>query len=378
MAKTVVGLFDTFNDAENVVQELVDNGFNRSEISILANNSRGEYSRAVGDTGTGSATAQGAGAGALGGGVLGGVLGLLVGVGALAIPGIGPVLAAGPLAAALGTAGASTLVGAGIGAAAGGVIGALVGAGIPEEDANFYAEGVRRGGTLVMVRSSDDMATRAYDIMQRYGAVDVDKRSGDWRDSGWSGFDPNAESYTGTAGGRTDIDDKWRESSKVGTAGGTAAGAATGAVIGSAGGPVGTVVGGIAGAAAGAGIGAAGDVAGKTVEERNTGRPADVSGRAQTYESGTMTGTGDAFTRYDNDFRTHYQTYGADSGYTYDQYQPVYRYGYGLASDPQYGSRDWADIEPEARRRWEERNPNTWDRFKDSVRYAWDKARGAR
>ncbi len=351
MAKTVVGLFDTFSEAQNVVQELVNNGFNRNEISILASDARGEYSRAVGDTGTGSATAEGAGAGALGGGVLGGVLGLLVGVGALAIPGIGPVLAAGPLAAALGTAGASTLVGAGIGAAAGGVIGALVGAGIPEEDANFYAEGVRRGGTLVMVRSSDDMANRAYDVMQRYGAVDVDKRSGDWRSSGWSGFDPNAEPYTGTTG-RTDIDDKWRESSKVGTAAGTAAGAATGAAIGSAGGPAGTVVGGIAGAAAGAGVGAAGDVAGKSVEGN--------------------------FARYDNDFHTHYQTYGADSGYTYDQYQPVYRYGYGLAGDPQYGGRDWADIEPEARRRWEERNPNTWDRFKDSVRYAWDKARGAR
>jgi hypothetical protein len=348
MAKTVVGLFDTTAEAQSAVQELINSGFQRNDISLVANDAKGEYAsyREVGATG--SSTAEGAGAGAIGGGVLGGVFGLLVGVGALAIPGIGPVLAAGPLAAALGAAGASTLVGAGIGAATGGIIGALVGAGIPEADAGFYAEGVRRGGTLVLVKSSDDMAQRAYDVMQRYGAVDVDERSGSWRTSGWKGFDANAEPYTGT----TDIDDKWKRSSKVGTAVGGVAGAATGAAIGAVGGPVGMAFGGVAGAATGAGVGAAGDVAGESAEE--------------------------AYKRYDNDFRTHYQTTASDTGYTYDQYAPVYRYGYGLANDPLYRDRDWSAIEMDARNRWEERNPGTWDKFKDSVRYAWDKARGAR
>lgn len=464
MAKTVVGLFDTMTEAQNVVQQLVDSGFERNEISLLANDARGEYAnnRAVGET---SSTAEGAGAGAVGGGVLGGVLGLLVGVGALAIPGIGPVLAAGPLAAALGTAGASTLVGAGIGAAAGGVIGALVGAGIPEEDASFYAEGVRRGGALVMVKSSDDMAQRAYDLMRNSGAVDIDQRSGDWRKSGWDRFDPNAKPYTATG------DNAWERSSKVGTAGGAVAGAATGAAIGSVAGPVGTAVGGVAGAVTGAGVGAGGDIAGEKYEEgegrmaddrpmnrstttgstyndTSTGTTGTTTG--STYDDTTMTGrkgqvdydkttgtaeqkwkesskvgttggavagaaTGaamgsvagpvgtvvggaagaaagagvgaagdiagesaeDNFRRYDNDFRTHYQTYGMDSGYTYEQYTPIYRYGYNLAMDPTYRDRDWNAIEPEARRRWEERNPNTWERFKDSVRYAWDKARSA-
>ena len=359
MAKTVVGLFDNGTDAQNVVQELVNAGFQRNDISLLANDSRGEYTHAVGDTDK-SGAGEGAAAGAIGGGVLGGVLGLLVGVGALAIPGIGPVLAAGPLAAALGTAGASTVVGAGIGAAAGGIIGALVGAGIPEEDANFYAEGVRRGGTLVMVKSSDDLANRAYDVMQRYGAVDVDKRGAEWRSSGWNRFDESAGSYsggtTGTAtsgysstGTGESAGEHWQESSKVGTVGGGLAGAATGAAMGSVGGPVGTVIGGIAGAAAGAGVGAAGDIAGESAE--------------------------DHFSRYDNDYRTHYQSYGTNSGYSYDQYQPVYRYGYGLANDPTYRDYDWSRLEPEARRRWEERNPGTWDNFKDSVRYAWEKAK---
>ena len=452
MAKTVVGLFDTFTEAQNVVQQLVNAGFDRNEISVLANDARGEFgmSRAVGDS---SSTAEGAGAGAVGGGVLGGVLGLLVGVGALAIPGIGPVLAAGPLAAALGTAGASTLVGAGIGAAAGGVIGALIGAGIPEDDANFYAEGVRRGGTLLLVKASDDMAQRAYDLMRSNGAVDIDQRSGDWRTSGWNRFDPNAEPYTATG------DNAWERSSKLGTAGGAVAGAATGAAIGSVAGPVGTAVGGVAGAVTGAGVGAGADIAGEKYQEGEANMTGDrpmnrsttttgstyddrsdtsVGGRKGQVDydtnrsaeekwedssklgtaggavagaatgaamgsvagpvgtavggvAGAVAGAGvgaagdiagesaeDSFGRYDNDFRTHYQTYGMDSGYTYEQYTPIYRYGYNLATDPTYRDRDWDSVESDARRRWEERNPNTWERFKDSVRYAWDKARGAR
>jgi hypothetical protein len=448
MAKTVVGLFDTAAEAQSVVQELVNSGFERADISLVANNAKGEYNyNEVGAEG--SSAAEGAGAGAVGGGVLGGVLGLLVGVGALAIPGIGPVLAAGPLAAALGAAGASTLVGAGIGAAAGGIIGALVGAGIPEEDAGFYAEGVRRGGTLVLVKSSDDMAQRAYDVMRRYGAVDVDERSGSWRQSGWNTFDPNADPYTST----TDVDDKWDRSSKVGTAGGAVAGAATGAAVGAVGGPVGMAIGGVAGAVTGAGVGAAGDVVGESIEEgdynttKTTSRTYDTTsttsrdfdttrtdyntstgatdiddkwdrsskvgtaggavagaatgaamgavggpvGMAIGGVAGAVTGAGvgaagdvagesaeDAFSRYDDDFRTHYQSNATNTGYTYDQYAPVYRYGYGLANDPMYRDRDWSTIETDARTRWEERNPGTWEQFKDSVRYAWDKARGAR
>jgi hypothetical protein len=340
-------LFDSHAAAQSAVQELANSGFNRNEISLVANDARGEYGnyRSVGDS---TSTGEGAAAGAVGGGVLGGVLGLLVGVGALAIPGIGPVLAAGPLAAALGAAGASTLVGAGIGAAAGGIVGALVGAGVPEEDANFYAEGVRRGGTLVMVKSSDDMANNAYTIMQRAGAVDVDERSGTYRSSGWSRFDETAKPYDGV----TSIDDKWERSSKAGTAGGALAGAATGATMGAVGGPVGAVVGGAVGAAAGAGVGAAGDVAGKSIEE--------------------------SFDAYDTDFRSHYDSYAADRGYTYDQYQPVYQYGYTLATNPAYRDRDWNAIESDARYRWEERNPGTWEEFKDAVHYAWDKVRGYR
>jgi len=79
---------------------------------------------------------------------------------------------------------------------------------------------------------------------------------------------------------------------------------------------------------------------------------------------------------YDADYRSHFQSTAANSGYTYDQVAPIYRYGYSLATDAQYRGRDWATIESDARTRWEAHNPGTWDRFKDTVRYAWDKARG--
>ena len=103
--------------------------------------------------------------------------GLLIGIGALAVPGIGPVLAAGPLAGALGTA----LAGAGIGAAAGGLVGALAGLGVPEEHAEYYAEGVRRGGTLVSVQTDDVNADAAAEAMRAAGALDVEARRGqDW------------------------------------------------------------------------------------------------------------------------------------------------------------------------------------------------------
>ena len=197
MAKTVVGLFDNASDARAALQELRDGGFSGDDISMVANNARGEYHDGgefdtTARDGTASEAAEGAGFGATGGAVLGGLGGLLVGLGALAIPGIGPVVAAGTLATALGT----TALGAGIGAAAGGLTGALVGAGIPEEDANVYAEGVRRGDTLITVRADDDAeAQRAADIMNHNNVVDIDDRGNEFRSSGWSRFDENAEPY---------------------------------------------------------------------------------------------------------------------------------------------------------------------------------------
>jgi uncharacterized protein (TIGR02271 family) len=89
--------------------------------------------------------------------------------------------------------------------------------------------------------------------------------------------------------------------------------------------------------------------------------------------SATMSDTD--FSRFDTDFRTHYSqgTFGSD--YTYEQVQPAYRYGYTLASDQRYKDRNWSDVESDVRTNWEASNKGTWERFKDSIRYAWERAR---
>ena len=188
MANIVVGLYNQLEDAQDAVSELVSAGFPREDISMVAADTEGKFQTYVGgsDAEAGEGIAAGAGAGA----VVGGIGGLLVGIGALAIPGIGPVLAAGPLA--------SALIGAGVGAATGGLLGALVDAGIPEEEANVYAEGVRRGGTLIKVTTSADRVDEANRILDRFNPIDIDQRATTWRSENWSRFDPDATPYTQT------------------------------------------------------------------------------------------------------------------------------------------------------------------------------------
>ena len=139
---TVVGLFRDQPAAERAIQRLTAAGFTQEQIGVAVRDR--ERQDAITDE-TGTQAAEGAKTGAVSGGVVGGVVGLLAGVGALAIPGIGPIIAGGALA--------STLAGAGIGAAAGGLLGALVGMGIPEEDARHFEQGFKQGGILVTVNA---------------------------------------------------------------------------------------------------------------------------------------------------------------------------------------------------------------------------------
>ena len=186
MTKTVSALYDTYDAARSAVSALEAAGIPNSDISIVANNSeswhRDGESNAAGGAGTG------AGVGA----AVGGVGGLLTGLGMLAIPGVGPVVAAGWLVAT--AVGAAT--GAAVGAATGGLIGSLTNAGVPEDDAHVYAEGVRRGGSLVTARVDDARATEAQAILQRQKSVDLNARGRMYRDEGWSRFDPTAPAYT--------------------------------------------------------------------------------------------------------------------------------------------------------------------------------------
>jgi hypothetical protein len=211
---TIVGLFDTASDAAQAGQALIEHGIRHEDISVVAG---------------GSTVGEGAATGAVGGGFLGGVLGALVGLGALAIPGIGPVLAAGPLVAALGSVGAGAVAGAGVGAVGGGLLGALIGAGVPEELAHTYAEGLRRGGTLLAVQTSDEHIGTVRELFQRNGAIDVDARSAEWRAAGWRGFDGSANPSVAEEQPRTPADTP--VDSPAASSPGASLGALTGGVV---------------------------------------------------------------------------------------------------------------------------------------------------
>jgi hypothetical protein len=194
--RTIVALFDDYREAEGAIRELESMGVPSTDMNLIANNAGnryGEYPQYGIDRSARTDhtdTASGAGTGAGIGAVLGGAAGLLAGIGALAIPGVGPVVAAGALVA--------TLAGAGVGAAVGGLVGALVEAGIPREHADIYAEAVRRGGTLVTVRTDDALSDRVTDILNRHSPVDIEERAESWRQAGWRGFDERAEPYAGS------------------------------------------------------------------------------------------------------------------------------------------------------------------------------------
>ena len=163
----VIGVFDNSPQAQQAIERMINDGIDRNQISLV---SRDSGQHRAGDATTEQTSGAGKGAGI--GAAVGGVGGLIAGIVGLGIPGIGPILAAGPIAAAIG--------GAGLGAAAGGLIGALTDMGVPEEEARHYEDQVREGKVLVAVRADDDdEAERASNIMEVQGAVDVEGRRDD-------------------------------------------------------------------------------------------------------------------------------------------------------------------------------------------------------
>lgn len=360
MTRTVVALFDDFSAANHAVRDLVEAGFMRENVSLMASDAEGNYGRylthhgenvSTTDATTGAATgaSEGAGVGAGIGAVIGGLGGLLVGLGALTIPGIGPVLAAGPLSAAL-----TGLAGAGVGAVAGGVTGGILGAlvdmGIPEDTAGLYAEGIRRGGTLVTLRSSDEMTQKAVDILNRHHPIDINQRATQWRESGWTGYNPS-----------TSADDYVRDRLDTPAAHDTDLSSTS-----------------------------LGDIGhnqeqklwpreGYRESEQRTGHEVERSLWSEEDSMSHAAGSDFSdFSEFDDRFRTHFNTSYTGMGYTYDEFQPAYRYGYTLARDHRYRDYDWDRLEPEARRTWEHDYPHDdWERFKMSIRHAWEEIKDA-
>ncbi|HZO86504.1 MAG TPA: hypothetical protein VFC26_14890 [Verrucomicrobiae bacterium] len=192
MTETITRLYDNYSDAANAVRELERAGVPHSDISIVASNADDRYSmqgdRIVDrDMDGRDDRAEGAAAGAGVGAAIGGIAGALAGLGLLAIPGVGPVVAAGWLV--------STIAGAAAGGATGGVIGALTQAGVSTEDAHVYAEGVRRGGTLVTARVNDSQRQSLQAVLDR-SAVNIATRRAAYQKGGWTSFDEHAPPYT--------------------------------------------------------------------------------------------------------------------------------------------------------------------------------------
>lgn len=309
MARTVIGIFDTREQAEAVIGDLIKAGLERTEISILARDTTsapatGGTTTAVDeDTVTGGDTAKGA--------LVGGVGGLLLGLGALAIPGIGPVIAAGPIAAAL--------TGAGIGAAGGAVVGALTDSGVPERDAQFYAERLNSGGTLVTVTCDDTLADPASHVMEQHGAKDVEEKMVH------SGSTPIRDEVA-TAGGLTS------ENAEVST----------------------------------------GSIGASVVDPASQRRVGSYPAERKESVRETLE---DAAGIPDEDWRNHFRQHYEGQGEDYDYFAPGYRYGSEAALSDRYRGRRYDEIESDLRRDYENRYPGSaWDRIREAVRHGWERA----
>jgi hypothetical protein len=307
--KTVVGVYDDLEEARDVVDDLVEAGTPRDDISLVTRDVTGEYGEYLDeyDAVDESEIAEGAAEAAVGGAVVGGLTGVLVGLGALAVPGLGPVIAAGPIAAGL--------TGAGVGAVTGGLLGALVEWGIPEEEAEYYAESVRRGSTLVAVRVADTEMDDVVTIMNDYDAVDVERRAQYWREEeDWQGYDADAEPFD------------------------------------------------------------AADI--QTFREREEEWYEEDDDDFDLSDDDWDVDLPD-FEDFEDLFQEDYDENYAGRGYTYSQCVPAYRYGYNLATDPRYRDHEWNEVESVARERWEEHNEGTWEEFKDAVHHAWNEVKEA-
>ena len=192
MATTISRLYNNYGDARAAVRRLEAAGVPHKDISIIASNADNWYNDGKDtypdrDLDGKDDRAEGARTGAGLGAAAGGAAGLLAGLGLMAIPGVGPVVAAGWLV--------STLAGAAAGAATGGAIGALTQAGVSDDDAPVYAEAIRRGGAAVSARVAEADANRLQAMMDQ-SAVRIADRAAAYRKSGWKTFDPNATPYT--------------------------------------------------------------------------------------------------------------------------------------------------------------------------------------
>lgn len=323
MANTIVGLFDDRDEAQNAVRDLVEAGFARDRVSIVANDPQGNLQTEKVDE-QGNFAGAGAATGAASGAVVGGIAGLLIGMGFAVIP-VAGLLIAGPIAGLV-----AGVVG---GAAAGGIIGALIGLGIPREQADVYAEAVRRGSTLVTVQTfAEADRDRAEQILDRDGAVDIEQRAEAYRQEGFTAYDPKQRPFS-----REEAEQERLRRGQT----------------------------------------AVRHHRVRAYETPATTQPAVVdpalSASANAVQpTNPVVPPSNEVASVDSWFRQDFAQRFAKE--RYEDYEPAYRFGYQLATDPHYANVDWNALEPLAMQRWESVNPSSWNRFRDVVYAAWQQA----
>ena len=406
---TVVSVFHDRSTAERAIDELHRLGFRDDEIGFVARDGEGTGGTTTVDRGADDASD--AGTGAMSGAIAGaGIGGLIAAAAAMLIPGFGPVVAGGILATVLG--------GAAVGAAAGGIIGALVGMGVPEDEAEYYQSEFEEGRIIVTVKAGNRYA-EARDVLHRFGGYDVEHRPGTTATATSDGTrTATGAGATVPTGSASDQDRLELREERLET---HTERAQTGEVtVGKdvvterremdvpvrreevtierhpvdqrpASGP----------------IREGEEIRVPVHEERvevekqpvvyeevqiNTQQVHDTEHVAADVrrEEARIDRSGDVNVRGWNDvmgdYRQRWQTRYGSTGGRWEDYEPGYRYGYEMGSDPRYQGRDWAAIEPELRRdyrgwadqrgyRYEE---NAWDRFKDAARESWEGARSRR
>ena len=363
MAKTLIGLYDTFAEAEQVVQDLVAEKFTRNDISLATHDTAGRH---IDNAYLDKATTTGDGRA---------------------------------------------------------LMERLKSLGVPEAEASTYTEGVRRGGSLVVVETSDARADRGLGVMQRANLVDIDERAARWRQEGWDRSQAEAAPHTAAEGPQErersgqQIDDEGKrripvveEELAVGKrevergrvrihsrveeqpveetvrlreerarverhpadrpateADLAAARNETIEVTETAEEPVvrkrARVV---------EEVSVHKDVEEHAETVRDTVRRTDVDVEQVGEHAGTETRD---FEAYMPAFRQHHTSTFADRGGAYKDYEPAYRYGYELAMNSKYRGTDWKALETEARRDWEARHKGTWDKYRDAIYYGWDQCR---
>jgi hypothetical protein len=357
MSKTIAALYDDLATAHDVVFSLSNSTyFPAEDISIISHDTDSRYSRYIKeleiDDSQRSAVGTGAGAGATAGTVVGALVGVLLGTSVLLIPGVGPILALGPVGTALVSAGAGALLG--------GLTGALVGMGIDDSDAKLYTEAVRRGATLVLLRSPDAYVKKAIQLMEQGDPIDIEQRAADWRADGWvheritGEVDPtpnmlpttggNALTRATTEDAHTRLDGKKYDPEQDGP---------------------------------------------KRVAE-----PADYSTpRSLELRDALPEADGDptphrSVRTYDyllttipptleHDFRLHLHEHPPthDATPRYEDYEDAYALGAWLG---RYEKMQWEQLQAQAHRLWAEQHSDrdeTWDEVKERVQYAWHKAK---